>query len=89
MGVLLVLLGIGLSVLGAPILLFREYRRALAASRADRPALPPADGALEALIRSGDVARDHRLALRAGLYRGLVPAWAVALCLILLGVLLA
>lgn len=89
MGALLVLFGIGLAVIGAPILLFREYRRELAASRVDRPALPPADGALEGLIRSGEVARNHRLALRAGIIRGLVPAWAIAVGLMLLGVYLA
>ena len=89
MGALLALLGIGLAVIGAPILLFREYRRALVASRADRPALPPADGMREALVRSGEAADDHRLALRAGIIRGLVPAWAIAVGLILLGVFLA
>lgn len=89
MGALLALLGIGLAVIGAPVLLFREYRRALAVSRADRPALPPADGVREALVRSGEAAADHRLALHAGIIRGLVPAWAVAVVLILLGVYLA
>jgi hypothetical protein len=89
MGPLLVLLGIGLVVIGAPILLFREYRRELVASRVDRPALPPADGILEALVRSGEAAGDHRLALGAGIIRGLVPAWAIGLGLILLGVFLS
>ena len=89
MGALLVLFGIGLAVIGAPILLFREYRRELAVSRADRPALPAPQGALDAVVRSGDAARDHRLALRAGVMRGLVPAWAVGLALMLLGVYLA
>lgn len=92
MGALLVLLGIMVAVIAAPVLLFQEYRRQLAAGRADAAGgLPPArvEGMHASLVRSGEAARSHRLALQAAVYRRLVPAWAIGLALMLLGVLLA
>jgi hypothetical protein len=86
------MIGMISAAIAGPVLLFTEYRRQLVASRPrDADALPPARvaGAHAALLRSGDTARRHRLALRAALYRRLLPAWAIGLVLMLLGVYLA
>jgi hypothetical protein len=87
---LLVLIGIICAGVAGPVLLFKEYRRLLLESRRDAE-LPEAAvvGVRASLVRSGVQARRHRLALRAALYRRLVPAWAIGLVLMLLGVYLA
>lgn len=89
MAPLLVILGMLVAVIGAPIALFGVYRVELRAARAPRGALPAArvEGAGAALTRSGWTARRHRDALRAGVTRGLLPAWSIGLVLLLLGTL--
>jgi hypothetical protein len=89
MGPLLVLLGIGVAVIGAPIMLVIEYRRQLSMVAETDRGMPVAQltGALAEIARSGAYARRHHLALRAGVFRRLVPAWAAGLAMILLGVL--
>lgn len=90
MGALLVLIGIFVAVIVAPIRLFQIYRRAMR-STAPSTDLPEArvESRMGAVMRSGAAARRVRLALRTAVFRGLVPAWLVALALMLVGVWLA
>ena len=90
MSVLLVFFVIVTVLIGGPVMLFKQYRRAVRqiddASGAVR--LPPArvhSGLAEVRSERNAIAR-QRLAFRAGVFRGLLPAWVVGLVLLLLGV---
>lgn len=90
MSVLLVFLGIVTVLIGGPVMLFKQYRRALreAAHVDGNDRLPQARvHSTVADIRSeGNAIARQRQALRRGVFRGLLPAWVLGLVLLLLGV---
>ena len=90
MGGILALLGTAIILIGGPVKMFKQYRRALrkhdAASGADR--LPQAQlrGAIPEIRIERDALARQRHALQAGIFRGLLPAWLMGLLLLLLAI---
>lgn len=87
MGVAIVLVGMFLALIGAPVQLIRTYRKELALARTEQERVPEARvvGMRGEVARSGATARRHRVALTTAIFRGLLPVWFLALALILAG----